>query len=210
MTTRQSRVPNQLDPAAATVLWELRAGPNTVESLSTALRITPNAVRNQLQKLERLGLIRREGKQATASKPSVVYAITLEGQVQFSKLYLPVLTQFLTVAEERCRGNKLAEMMSETGTALARRFEKPEGTLRKRVENAAILLQSFGGMAEATRSREGYVMRSAGCPLAAITAHQPNACHVLESFLEEYLSARVTICCETGDHPRCCFEVRAA
>jgi predicted ArsR family transcriptional regulator len=199
-----------LDPAASTVLWELRSRANTVDSIAEALELTPNAVRNQLQKLEKLGFIRRAGKRATSSKPAVLYEITIEGQGQFSKLYLPVLSQFIEVAEERCQGTQLGEMMEDTGAQLANRYVAPTGSLKTRVESAARLLCSLGGLAESVRVRDGYLLQSGGCPLAALTAHETAACSILRAFLQRYLGARVAVCCETGPAPRCCFKVQAA
>lgn len=191
---------------AGKVLAELRHGPTTVEQIAKALRLTDNAVRNQLRKLEHLGLVTRTGTRPGISKPSALYGITLEGQVQFSTLYLPVLMQFLRVAESGCEGTHLKVLMSDTGRSLARQYPRPAGARKTRGYAAARLLRSFGGMAE-VRVRNGkMILRSAGCPLAALTSENPAACSVLQGLLSEYLSAPVAICCEVGDDPRCCFE----
>ena len=95
MTTSLTR----LSEPARRVLSQLRHRRMTVEELAKALRLTANAVRNQLRKLEAAHLVVRSGSRPGVSKPSSLYSITLEGQVQFSTLYLPVLTEFLEVAE---------------------------------------------------------------------------------------------------------------
>ena len=191
---------------AGKVLAQLRHGPTTVEHIAKALRLTNNAVRNQLQKLEHLGLVARAGTRPGVSKPSALYGITLEGQIQFSTLYLPVLTQFLRVAENGCEGTQLKTLMSDTGRLLARNHPRPTGARKSRVYAAARLLRSFGGTAE-VRVRNGkLILRSAGCPLAALTSENPAACSVLQGLLSEYLSGPVAICCEVGEDPRCCFE----
>jgi predicted ArsR family transcriptional regulator len=196
------------DTAAGKVLSRLRHGTMTVEELATALRLTDNAVRNQLRKLQAANLVAPAGKRPGPSKPSTLYAITLEGQIQFSTLYLPVLTQFLGVAEGRCSGAQLDSFMIDTGKALANRYPKPSGALKHRVTAAAKLLRSFGGVAE-VRPRDGaQIIRSRSCPLAALTSENAAACKVLEGLLAEYLTARVTICCNLEEEPRCCFEVR--
>src|SRR5207237_2724021 len=68
-----------LNAPARRVLAHLRRGPMTVEELAKAMRITPNAVRNQLHKLRAANLLIRTGTRPGASKPSGVYAITIEG-----------------------------------------------------------------------------------------------------------------------------------
>lgn len=199
----------RVNGAAGKVLSRLRHGPRTVEELAKSLRLTDNAVRNQLRKLQRANLVAQAGKRPSASKPSTLYAITLEGQIQFSTLYLPVLTQFLGVAEGQCSGTQLESFMLDTGKSLATRYPKPGGGLKRRVHAAARLLTSFGGVAEVRRQDGALVIRSPGCPLAALTSKNEAACKVLEGLLSEYLAARVTVCCNLEEEPQCCFEVRS-
>jgi predicted ArsR family transcriptional regulator len=194
---------------ARKVLAELRHGARTVEQIAASLRLTPNAVRNQLRKLQDAELAVRSGSRPGPSKPSTLYAITLEGQIQFSTLYLPVLTQFMRVAEGQCAGTQLDSFMTETGRSLASRFPRPVGGMRDKVRSAARLLKTFGGITE-VQTRNGSVMiRSLGCPLSALTTENPAACKVLEGFLEKYLSTPVSICCNRDNEPKCCFEVTA-
>jgi DeoR family suf operon transcriptional repressor len=179
----------------------------TVEELAKGLHLTSNAVRNQLRKLEDANFVVRSGSRQGVSKPSTLYSITLEGQVQFSTLYLPVLTEFLEVAEDQCSGKQLKRFMRDTGESLARRYPKPTGTLTDRVRAGARLLKAFGGIIE-VRGRDGsIVLRSSGCPLAALTGQNNAACRVIEGLLTEYLSASVATCCDLTAEPRCCFEV---
>jgi predicted ArsR family transcriptional regulator len=195
--------------SAGRVLAQLRHGPTTVEQLAKALRITDNAVRNQLRKLEQMGFATRAGTRPGTSKPSALFGITLKGQIQFSTLYLPVLMQFVRVAEGQCDRAQLESFMTDTGRSLANTYPKPIGAMKDRVHSAARLLRSFGGMSE-VRARNGtLVLRSAACPLAALTSENAAACKVLEGFLTQYLSAPVTVCCKLEDEPRCCFEVHA-
>ena len=197
----------RLNGAAGKVLSLLRHGAMTVEELAKGLRLTDNAVRNQLRKLQEANLVNAAGKRPGASKPSTLYAITLEGQIQFSTLYLPVLTQFLAVAEGQCSGKQLDSFMLETGKSLASRYPKPSGRVKRRVHAAARLLRSFGGVAEVA-TRDGILtIRSRACPLAALTSENPAACRVLEGFLEAQIGARVTVCCGRKPEPQCCFEV---
>lgn len=195
--------------AAGKVLARLRHGATTVEELAKALRLTDNAVRNQLRKLQTANLVAHAGKRAGASKPSTLYAITLEGQIQFSTLYLPVLTQFLAVAEGRCSGTRLNAFMLETGKSLAHRYPRSAGGLKRRVHAAAVLLGSFGGVSEVGTRDGALIIRSRACPLAALTSENSAACKVLEGFLEEHVAARVTVCCNLKEKPQCCFEVRS-
>jgi predicted ArsR family transcriptional regulator len=191
------------------VLAQLRDGPKTVDELGASLKVTPNAVRNQLRKLVNSNLAEVSGRRSGVSKPSTLYSITLDGEIQFSTLYLPVLSEFLQVAEAECAGKQLGALMMETGRALASRYRKPSGTTRKRVDAAARLLGGFGGI-PAVKSRDGsFIISSAACPLSALTAEKPAACRILLGLLREYIGRPITICCVQGRDPRCCFEVKA-
>ena len=196
-----------LSEPARSVLSQLRHRPMTVEELARGLHLTPNAVRNQLTKLQDANLVIRSGSRPGVSKPSSLYAITLAGQVQFSTLYLPVLTEFLEVAEGQCSGKQLRKFMSDTGKSLAKRYPKPTGPLKDRVSAAARLLKGFGGIIEVQAQNRAIVLRSSGCPLAALTSGNAAACRVIEGLLSEYVSASVTTCCNLVPEPRCCFEV---
>ena len=190
------------------VLMRLRDGPKTIDELANELRLTPNAVRNQIRKLVAANLALASGRRPGVSKPSVLYSITLEGQIQFSTLYLPVLSQFLRVAEGQCSGKQLGSFMSETGRALGRRYPKASGTTRQRVDAAAKLLGNFGGLPIVQRRNGSLIIRSSGCPLAALTSEHPSACRILQSLLHEHIGRPARICCVRGEDPRCCFEVK--
>lgn len=194
---------------ARRVLDQLRHGPKTVEELARRMRLTANAVRNQLGRLQELNLVTRVGRRPGVSKPSVVYAITLDGQVQFSTIYLPVLTQFLRTAEEECSRKELNQFMTDTGRALGARYAKPTGSVRARASAAARLLKSLGGIPQLRARNGSVVIESLGCPLSVLTADNAAACRVLEGLLSEYVGAPARTCCIRDPAPRCCFEIDA-
>lgn len=191
------------------VLERLRDGPKTVDELATALGLTSNAVRDQLRKLVASNLAEISGRRPGVSKPSALYSLTLDGEIQFSTLYLPVLSQFLRVAETACKGKQLGALMSETGRDLGNRYTKPSGSTRQRTDAAAKLLGGFGAIPKVTTRDGVIVIRSAWCPLSALTSEQPAACRILQSLLREYIGRPTRICCIQGEDPRCCFEVTA-
>lgn len=195
-----------LNAPARRVLSHLRQAAMTVEELAKAMLVTPNAVRNQLHRLREANFVIRSGTRPGPSKPSGVYSITVEGQAQFSTIYLPVLTQFLRVAEQRCTESQLFAFMTDTGRSFAERYPKPSGNMRTRANSAARLLRSFGGIPEVRTHNGTVVIRSGGCPLAALTTENQAACRVLEGLLTEYVGTQATTCCTHEPEPRCCFE----
>jgi predicted ArsR family transcriptional regulator len=197
-----------LNISARRVLAHLRHAPMTVEELAKVMHVTPNAVRNQLAKLLVGNFVVRSGSRPGTSKPSVLYSITIEGQAQFSTIYLPVLTQFLRVAEGRCSGAQLSDLMTDTGKLLADRYPRPTGNVKARANAGARLLKTFGGIPEVRTLNGTVAIRSASCPLAALTSENPAACRVLEGLLTEYMGSRATICCLYEPEPRCCFKIQ--
>lgn len=181
----------------------------TVEELARRMRLTANAVRNQLARLQELNLVTRAGTRPGVSKPSVVYAITLDGQVQFSTVYLPVLTQFLRTAEAECSEKELLQFMTDTGKALAARYAKPAGSVKARVSAAARLLKSLGGIPQLRARNGSFVIESLGCPLSALTADNAAPCRILEGLVSEYVGVPARSCCIREPAPRCCFEIDA-
>lgn len=201
--------PIRLSEPARKVLSQLRHRPMTIDELAAGLNLTANAVRNQIRKLQEANFVVRSGRRPGTSKPATLYSITIEGQVQFSTLYLPVLTEFLDVAEQKCSRKQLRDFMSDTGKSLSTRFPRPTGPLTDRVNAAARLLKGFGGIVDVHARDGALVLRASGCPLAALTAENTAACRVIEGLLAEYLSASVDTCCDVTSAPHCCFEIRA-
>lgn len=179
----------------------------TVEELANLMHVTANAVRNQLSKLQDANLVVRSGARPGISKPSGVYSITLEGQTQFSTIYLPVLMQFLRTAEEECSQAQLIAFMRDTGKSLAARYPKPTGNVKARVNAAARLLRTFGGIPEVRARNGSLVIQSLGCPLSALTSKNAAACTIIEGLVSEYVGSPARTCCIRDPAPRCCFEI---
>jgi len=179
----------------------------TVEELANQMHLTLNAVRNQLSRLQELNLVVRSGTRPGVSKPSAVYSITLEGQAQFSTIYLPVLSEFLRTTERDSSERELISVMRETGKSLSERYPKATGTMKERVNSAARLLKTFGGIPQ-VRARNGtFVIDSLGCPLAALTSENLAACRILEGLISEHIGSPARMCCIRDPAPRCCFEI---
>lgn len=198
---------SEVNTSARRVLAQLRAGPMTVEDLARTLHVTPNAVRNQLVKLQATNFVVRSGTRPGTSKPSAVYSITMEGHAQFSTIYLPLLTEFLRTATARCSPDQFELFMGLTGKSLARRYPSATGTTTERANAGARLLRSFGVVSEVRTTDGALTIRGHSCPLAALTSENPAACHVLEALFTECLGLQTKICCSYDPEPKCCFEV---
>jgi DeoR family suf operon transcriptional repressor len=192
---------------AGRILELLRRQPMTVEELAAALQLTQSAVRVQLAMLRHDELVEQRGTRRGTSKPARTYGVTAHAELLFSRAYVPILRQLLRVLARRMGPAEFDAVMREAGRGAAADRGAPRGPLRDRVVSASSLLNDLGGLTEVGEGDGLYVIRSHGCPLAAVTAEHPEACHTLETLLSEFVGTPVKQCCDRYDRARCCFEV---
>jgi predicted ArsR family transcriptional regulator len=196
------------------VIALIRRGTQTVEELAQALGLSDNAIRSHLSTLERDGLVRQAGirRGEGPGKPATLYAIDPAAEPLFSRAYAPVMAALVEEIAEQLPEASRDELMQGLGRRLAANMGRaPRGNLAARVEAAAELLDSLGGVTQVERKNGTLVIRGrAGCPLSAATTHGPELCRALGGFLTEYVGAPVVACCARGERPCCHFEVRDA
>jgi predicted ArsR family transcriptional regulator len=190
------------------ILALLRTDVRTVNELAAVLKLTDNAVRAHLVSLERDGLIQRQGSRRGIRKPHISYGLSADAEQIFPKAYGSLLNYLVASISRRLDRRELRASMREVGLSLAN--EHAGGLSKKsrkeRLATALDLLKKLGG--EATYHADGKkFIRSNHCPIAAITAHYPDACLIVETFLSKVIGARVKQHCERGVLPRCCFEL---
>ena len=76
-----------------------------------------------------------------------------------------------------------------------------------RLTAALDLLKKLGGAVALHETHGKTLIRGKSCPLAAITAHYPDACLIVEALLTEIIGVPVKEHCAHGQSPSCCFEV---
>jgi len=187
----------------------LRRGPHTVEDLARAVGLTDNGVRMHLIGLEQSGTIRQSGVLRTgkAGKPASIYEITPEAAVAFSRAYVPILVELVSVLGEQLPPDQLIELMRETGRRLAAGASLP-GELEERLRAAVDLLNQLGAIASIEAARNEFTVQGIGCPLSAAVARCPEVCTAVEVLLAELTGGLVTQLCHHGDQPACRFTVR--
>jgi predicted ArsR family transcriptional regulator len=187
-----------------------RRARRTVDELANALGLTDNAVRGHLAALERDGLIRANGSRPSGGKPATVYELTPEAEAFFPRAYGPVLTRVVDVLEERQPTGQTLAILREAGRRVALDYPAPSGDPHTRLQVAADLLSSLGGLAEVERGVDGRLrLRGYSCPLGAVIREHPEACALAEALIAEATGMRVLERCvrERGEPPRCLFEV---
>ncbi|MEP6731166.1 MAG: ArsR family transcriptional regulator [bacterium] len=187
----------------------IRRGVRTVEELAGALRVTDNAVRAQLQTLEKAGVVQSAGTRqgSGAGKPATLYEIAPSAESSLSAAYPPVLAALLESLVARLPAMQVDDILRDAG----RRLAPPDGATRRsldaRVRAAAALLTALGAEIDVERTDEGYLLRGYACPLAAAVRSDPRACHVVEELVSEIVGAPVRECCDRSNGARCRFEV---
>jgi predicted ArsR family transcriptional regulator len=201
-----------LDSTRGQLLVMLCAGSQTVFDLAQALGLTNNAVRAQLQRLERDGLVAKAGSRRGVRRPHVEYHLTPDGLELFPKAYEPVLIELLNVLTDRLPGDATRAVLVETGHRLLREHlgELRGGSPRQRLADAVKKLNGRSHGVALNEEGGSTTVRSCSCPIAAVTAVHPEVCGMLASVLTEVLGARVSEVCEKGPQPRCRFEVKVA
>jgi len=190
----------------------LRGSTKTVDELSKLLELTDNAVRAHLATLERDGLVRQTGTRRGLRKPHYQYSLTPEAENLFPKAYDAVLNQLISVLKTRVAREVLEESLREVGRSMgiAHGSGIKDKSLEARTEAASKALESIGGSPK-IEARDGkIVIRSSGCPFAAVVAENPEICELAEALVAQIVAARVQRYCDrSGPSPQCCFEIAA-
>ena len=190
-----------------TLCWKRQ----TVSELARDLELTENAVRAQLERLERDGLVAKAGSRPGVRRPHAEYELTPASLKQFPRAYEPVLVQVVNAITARLRTDASRDLLIEAGRRLLREhLGEPRGrTPRQRV---AAMMKKLNGASlgiDVSERQGRMVIRSCSCPIASVIAVRPQVCGLFASLLGELLGANVSESCEKGQSARCRFEVMA-
>lgn len=193
------------------VLMEaLRRGPASADDLAAPLGLTTNAVRFHLESLEADGSVEVVGsrKPAGAGKPAVLYMLTREADLSFSRAYAPVLEACVHELRSALPASQVASLLRRVGKRLAKGADQGERPLSRRARDAADALDALGGLTTVARTGDGYEIRGSGCPLGAVVAEEPCVCSAVESLLTTIAGTPVKEHCDrSGLRPSCRFEI---
>jgi predicted ArsR family transcriptional regulator len=198
-----------LDSTRGQILALLRGESRTINELAAALNLTDNAVRAHLISLERDDLIQRQGSRPGVRKPHASYGLTPDAEQIFPKAYGLLLNHLLSSMSKRLSSRELRASMRDVGRSLAKEHadQFAKKNRNERLLAALDLLKKLGGAVALHETEGKTLIQGKSCPLAAITAHYPDACLIVEALLTEIIGVPVKEHCTHGQPPSCCFEV---
>jgi predicted ArsR family transcriptional regulator len=174
------------------IVESLKRGPRTAAELSAEHGLTPNAVRQHLSRLERDDLVAEAASRRGHTKPSLVYALTAEGDRLFPQRYDVLLNAVLNEVRREGGPDAVASLFRHIGERSARkhahRFEGKDTAAR--MTEIAKILGEQGVMADVERRAEGLVLREHNCPFKETAVAHPQVCTVVHTLLEQALPVR--------------------
>jgi predicted ArsR family transcriptional regulator len=190
------------------IVAQLRTGGKTVNDLSAALSLTDNAVRANLLSLERDRLVAQSGTIKGHRKPHFTYALTDEARHLFPKPYDSLFNGLVAELKSKFRANALIEVLRNAGRRMVGTRGKTRGaTMDERLSECLAALEALGGAAKASKTENGFVIKSESCPFADVVLEHPEVCQVAEAMVEEMVGTKVRETCDRSGMPKCCFEI---
>lgn len=174
------------------IVESLKRGPRTAAELSAEHGLTPNAVRQHLSRLERDDLVAEAASRRGHTKPSLVYALTAEGDRLFPQRYDVLLNAVLNEVRREGGPDAVASLFRHIGERSSRkhahRFEGKDTAAR--MTEIAKILGEQGVMADVEHRAEGLVLREHNCPFKETAVAHPQVCTVVHTLLEQALPVR--------------------
>lgn len=171
-----------------------RRGPSSAAELARALRLTVATVREHLEALGSLGLVRRAGsRRAGRGRPTVLWSLAAGADPLFPETQGPVLAELVRMlvaegAEPRIE-RFLRERLAARRGVVAARLEGLEGAARLR--EVAKVLSEDGFLAEIEPRRKGHapVLRLCHCPVRDLVDATRIPCRLELGYVADLLGA---------------------
>lgn len=169
----------QLTAARRDLLMLLRrGGPQTVDSLSSQMGITPVGVRKHLDTLEIDGLVQAATQRRAVGRPVQIYSLTDAANELFPQAYDAVLASILRQVQQVGGEALLQQVLDgriEEAEAKYQRLTdgKP---LQQQIESLTDARNEAGYIAECSRDGQDYILKEHHCALCRVVAEFPQFC----------------------------------
>jgi predicted ArsR family transcriptional regulator len=166
---------------AAVLAQVKREGPVAADALAAQLGLTPMAVRQHLQALEREGLVAQQAadRKAARGRPARVWRTTAAGDRRFADAHAGLTVDLIrqmraAFGEEgldRLLALRTAEQAALYGAEVSARTD-----LRGRLEALAAIREREGYMAELREDADGFLLLEHHCPVCAAASICTSLC----------------------------------
>jgi predicted ArsR family transcriptional regulator len=171
-------------------------GPMTAEALGKLLKITSMGARQQLQALERDGLVEHKTKQKEMGRPGYYYGLTSRGDELFPRTY-PQMANSLLETVRMLDGEKGIERLFKKRTETLTtqyRHRLANKNLEDQVKELAVIRSEEGYMADWQKiNKNTFRLREKNCSICQIASQNMQACHFeLELFRKVLPDTEIT------------------
>ena len=184
-------------PPADRLLFLLKTrGPQTAAHLATALKITGEAVRQQLLRLSEEGLVSATAEPRGIGRPSQIYRLTPTAQKRFPDTHAELAVQILDSIKDVLGERALTRLIeARTSESLARYREalRRQPSLEKKIKKLTQLRAAEGYMAVWHRENDGYLLVENHCPICAAAASCLGFCRSELEIFREVLGSEVLV-----------------
>jgi predicted ArsR family transcriptional regulator len=201
-------------PPADRLLFLLKTrGPQAAAHLATALKITGEAVRQQLLRLSEEGLVSATAEPRGIGRPAQIYRLTPAAQKRFPDTHAELAVQILDSIKDVLGERALTRLIeARTSESLARYREalRRQPSLEKKIKKLTELRAAEGYMAVWRRENEGYLLVENHCPICAAAASCLGFCRSELEIFREVLGSEVLV--ERTEHllaggRRCAYRI---
>jgi len=190
---------DQLPDSRRAILIALKqSGPATIAQLAEALRLTGEAVRQQLLQLQREGWIeakvaRTAVERGRTGRPATRYSLTESGDHLFPKEYDALNVAFIDAVADELGPDAAVRVLRRLADArVATAAPALRGrTLPERVESMKSLYAVDDPYMETASVDDGYLLIEKNCPFFTTAMHRPALCSVSVNALTRLLGVRV-------------------
>ena len=176
----------------------LNASPEgcAVRDLAKGLKITKNAVRQQLAGLERDGLVAVLGTEATGGRPRELYALTDAGREVFPRQYPWFGELLLEALKDELGSSRLKDKLFSLGQSVGRSLAGPGAAGTSRAGQAELLAAAMEKMGYQARRRPGtradQTIEATNCVFHRLAERHPEVCQFDLGLMAAFAKASVT------------------
>ncbi len=189
-------------------------GPNTTAALARKLRITGEAARQQLVRLEEQKLVEATRQIRGRGRPRQLWNLTAAANRRFPDAHPELTAQLIQSIRTTLGERALERVIAARGEELVRNYRfalKDAPELPDRLERLVSLRNAEGYMAECRKEKDGYLLIENHCPICAASGVCLKLCRSELELFSEVLGPTMRV--EREEHivngsRRCVYRIR--